>query len=564
MAEQLPTYSRAGIGYADLPRLVTEDIEMGAKTWGNIGEKLDRLRAFAQGKAEDEAIAQAKKFAAANPVTKEQVEAAKNPAGVVESFLGAFTGKGGTVYRQALSEAQGVVLGNDLALDANAKMLQIKEDAKNGLIDFDTARLEIQDMMDGYRATVASFNPEAAIKLQATLATAGNNTLKTISDIESKKMDAVITAGFENAMPQLARTMEDMYYMGDQFDPESQTWIMADDLAATQTTALVEKAVGYNKTEYVAKIYEAQRQAKINGIARGLLDPEFAANASAAYQMMRNNNMGKYQATWNGMSDDERQKTIDRVLKTVADQKKVADDNATIQKGGLIMEAQRIQGELYTMPLSPQERQGRIGRLIQINGMAEQKVTSNSELKAFQTGKTDENKASDEMMYSFERFVDSGQLTDDQIAIIAENSGMSWDQARSLRNRRIANQRKDVTAATQMVTQAFNSMQTPYNKNQIQQVEGDVKREIIEASEDPNVDPRDLAKNKIAETEQQLKSEQREKDYNSLVLLIQNNFDVADPEKFAEQLIENPDLLMDMTDDPAVIRQIQQRLKRLK
>jgi hypothetical protein len=563
MAE-LPTYNRAGIGYADLPRLVTEDIEMGAKTWGSISEKVDRLSSFAFGKAKEQAILQAQKFAAENPVTQEQIEAAKNPAGVIESFLGAFTGKGGTAYRQALSEAQGVVLGNDLALEANAKMLQLKEDAKNGLIDFETAQLEIKDMMDGYRATVAAFNPEAAMKLQATLATAGNSTLKTISDFESKKMDAVISAGFENAMPLLSRTMEDMYYMGDQFDPESQTWIMADDLAATQTTALVEKAVGYNKPEYIKKVYEAQRQAKVNGIARGVLDPEFAANATTAYQMMRNNNMGKYQATWNSMSDEDRQNTIDRVLKTVADQKKVADDNATIQKGGLIMEAQRIQGELYTMPLSPQERQGRIARLIQINGMAEQKVTSNSELKAFQTGKTDENKASDEMMYNFERFVDSGQLTDDQIAIIAENSGMSWDQARSLRNRRIANQRKDVTAATQMVTQAFNSMQTPYNKNQIQQVEGDVKREIIEASEDPNVDPRDLAKNKIAETEQQLKSEQREKDYNSLVLLIQNNFDVADPEKFAEQLIENPDLLMDMTDDPAVIRQIQQRLKRLK
>jgi len=60
MAE-LPTYNRAGIGYADLPRLSVANLEVGAKGWSNLNEKLDRLGSFAQGKGEAQAIEDAKR-----------------------------------------------------------------------------------------------------------------------------------------------------------------------------------------------------------------------------------------------------------------------------------------------------------------------------------------------------------------------------------------------------------------------------------------------------------------------------------------------------------------------
>jgi len=463
MAEQLPTYNRAGIGYADLPRLVTEDIEMGAKTWGNIGEKLDRLRAFAQGRAEDEAIAQAKKFAAANPVTREQVEAAKNPAGVVESFLGAFTGKGGTVYRQALSEAQGIVLGNDLALQATDEMLLLKKAAEIGQISYADAKLKIQDMMDGYRATVSAFNPEAALKLQATLATAGNSTLKSIADIESKNMDAVINLELDNSMQTMTRVVSDIYKFGDQFDPNTQTYVMADDMVDSVLDSFYSKALGFNKPEYITKMNEFRRQAKINGLVAGVQDPAFASTPMDAYSKMSSGNMGIYQRIWESMPDEDRQKVFDRLVTETNNLKKMQDDSAKVSMEEMMLESYNLQDEAFYGSPSPTRRDEIRARLKDLNARMGKKFTTDPMLKAIKTGETNDNAATNEAFYALQDQAEDLQISVDQIDTLLFNKAISVNQATKLRNAIKSSQNQALRNEIAYYKSALDSQRNQFN-----------------------------------------------------------------------------------------------------
>jgi len=563
MAE-LPTYNRAGIGYADLPRIETADIEVQAKSWGGISDKLDRLASFAFKKAETQAELQAKRFAAQNPVTQEQIEAAKNPKGQIESFLSAFTGGGGAVYQRTLSEAQGAILANDMFLDSVDKLNKIRMDADAGLVDYETASLEINDMIDGYSATVAAFSPEASNRMRASMATNANKVLQKVADIEAAQFEAVIVAGFNDAVPKLSRVMEDIYKFGDQFDPTTQTFVTAEDMVATQLEPMLERAVTYNKPEFIKTFTEAQRQARINGISSGALEPGFAASPADAYAKMRSGDMGKYQAMWNMMSDEDRDKTMQRVIKTVSEQKKLQTENADIRKGDLIKEAQQIQLDLYSGALGPQERKAAISRLLDINAEAESKITTSSELKAFQKGDVTENEAPESVLFVFESQVDNGQLTPAGIQKLASEGNMSWGQARKLQDRSKAVENRRLREALKILESRVMQSVPAYAQKQAKQDVNVIKSEIVDKTLSGEItDPLEEAKSLAAQSVERARNEQKEKDRTEIINILKKIVD-GDPEQVADNLIANPDLLDTLVEDPRDREQILRRLKRFK
>jgi len=462
MAE-LPTYNRAGIQYADLPRLVTEDIEMGAKSWGSISEKLDRLSSFAFKKAESQSIAQAKRFAAENPVTQEQIEAAKNPAGVIESFLGAFTGKGGTVYRQALSEAQGVVLGNELSLQATDEMLLLKKAAENGQVSYTDAKLKIEDMMAGYRATVSAFNPEAALKLQATMATAGNSTLKSIADIESKNMDAIIGLELDNSMQTMTRVVSDIYKFGDQFDPNTQTYVMADDMVDSVLDSFYSKAIGFNKPGYITKMNEFRRQAKISGLVSGVQDPAFASTPMDAYSKMSSGNMGIYQRIWDAMPDEDRQKVFDRLITETNNLKKMQDDSTKVSTEEYMTESYRLQDEAFYGNPSPTRKDEIRSRLIDLNAKMGKKFTTDAMLEAIKTGETNDHPATAQAFYALQDQAEDLQISVDQIDTLLFNKAISVNQATKLRDAIKSSQNQALRNEIAYYKSALDSQRNQFN-----------------------------------------------------------------------------------------------------
>ena len=195
MAE-LPRYQSGNIQYADLPRISTAALEEQASGARFMSEKIGQLTSFAFKKAGEQAVEEAKKFAAENPVTQAQIDAAKQDKNVVEKFLGAFTGKGGVMYQNALSEAQGILLSNNLQVEATKTFNDLLKKAELGQIGFEDARLEINDMVDGYMASVTAFNPDAAYQMKAALATRGNSVLTKVGDFETNRIQAALKSDF--------------------------------------------------------------------------------------------------------------------------------------------------------------------------------------------------------------------------------------------------------------------------------------------------------------------------------------------------------------------------------
>jgi len=467
----LPTYQSAGIQYADtigrMPELPTANLDMGAKSWQSINAKLDRLQSLVFEKGREQAVAQAQRYAAENPVTKEQIAAAQSEqesASIFSAFTRSF-------YDEALMQTQGAALANDLAVEGSAIINQMKEDGKVGLISSADAKIQIKDMMDGYRAAVAAFNPEAALKLQANLATVGNTALKDIIGSEAKLMDAAVTAGFENSLPIFTRVVEDIEKYGDSFDPESQQIISSDELVQQQLMLHLDKAVLYNKSEYIQKFNEARKIGRINGIAKGVLESDFASSAAEAYDKMTEGNMGKYQRTWNMMSEDDRSKVIDKFWKNVKTAREVKKEQQEIDKGFYRARGQELLSELYDMSNPPTR-----ARMLEIRNEAISltreagfDVISDAEIKAISSGDLEENKASDQLMSVYERDLYMGQTNLQILEQEAVKENMSWGQFRRLQKDFFTSQDRSARTAIAIGQNVIKTDKTKINAEESQQ-----------------------------------------------------------------------------------------------
>lgn len=545
----LPIYQSAGIQYADtigrMPDVPTANLEMGAKSWASINEKLDRLQGFVFEKGKEQAIAAAQRYAAENPVTKEQLEAAKSEQEGV-SIFSAFTQ---SFYDEALLQTQGAVLANDLAVEGAAIINQMKEDGKIGLISSSEAKMKIHDLMDGYRATVAAFNPEAALKLQANLATTGNSALKDIINSEAKIMDAAVTAGFENSLPMFARVVEDIERYGDSFDPDSQQIITSDELVQNQLMLHLDKAVLYNKSEYIEKFNSARKLGRINGIAKGVLDPEFAADPAEAYDKLTEGNMGKYQRTWNMMSDDDRAKVIDKFWTNVKTAREVKKEQQEIDKGAYRARGQELLFELYDVdnPVSRARALEIKNEAIALTDEAGFDVISDSEIKSIAEGKTEANKASDQVMSIYERQLFMGQADLAFFENEARKGNMSWGQFRRLQMNFIESQRRGASAVIQAGQRVIQGDKTSINAEEAQQDQARFAARFSEEfRRDPTQDVDKLQQRILDQIKTERKSDERAQNQALMNQLFgeggrYSRFvpDGMTPEEFVNNLIKN-------------------------
>jgi hypothetical protein len=255
---------------------------------GQLAQVLDRMSASAFQMAGTLRQQEGLQFAAQNPLTTEQLAAAKGGADIGVGSTGSMN-----FFDQAVAKARSLELSGHFEMEGRNELVKLLSGVENGSITSDQVSTKIKTMSDGFSKSLSSIDPEASIKFRATMATHGNTVLNAAykAELERSKNQRIakFDADFDGSIRLLEATIsQGSWYRGTGQRDETGTEFVeqrsVDELAdvfrknvLTQSLLLGDKAL---QTEYSTKFEVGLRTAKVNAVTKALmsdanmLDPE--------------------------------------------------------------------------------------------------------------------------------------------------------------------------------------------------------------------------------------------------------------------------------------------------
>lgn len=435
----LPTYKTRGIQYANLPSVDTTSLKVGAQMMESLNRKLDMVTKWADTQGTKYAQEQAKKFALENPVTQEEVEAGAYQDEDANSFLSAVTG--GNVYRDTLRATQGALLSNQLSLDAAKEIEVIEQNARNGLITYDQAKLQMNDLIDGFAGTVGALDTNASIKARAQMTTTAKTSLTQLAEFEAKTMRANVMFQLSEEKNLLTRRLESSFVLGDTFDPETQTTVEAGVRNNALVTEFQMKATALNSVDDIENLPELVSTAKVNGVTRAVLDLKFAGSYTESIDLLESGELPpSHKAIWDQMGIEDQDKVIDKVRSEIAAKKKLEKEALEIDKEQLMLDGYEKIDMFFVEP-DPTVRTSIRKDLEAINAKLGTKFVSDSLIAKMRKNELDIDEADDETMARLERMIDTREevngapISREYLLQQANDNIISFNQLRTLQNR---------------------------------------------------------------------------------------------------------------------------------
>jgi len=317
----LPVYQQSGLLSQPTQRLDFADLRETERSSQMMSQSLDRLSEFAFKAAAKKAIREGEQWAYNNPISDEQIAAAKR--GALDIALEA--PKAGTFFGDSARKIQAGQLRSTLELQARSEIARIYQDVESGAItDIKTLDDQFYAIQKGNGKVIASLDPEQANAFQASIATAANPVYqagaKKIGELTAKYIEDLVTRSLDNFDP-LLRSLID-----ENTDPKR----ISDEIQIHRK-ALLGQAV---QTNNVAAFTAVQKtldskieKAYIDRISNYLSSDEFSMAApdtsfSSRLAALESGNAGKYQAVWSTLTTELQDKIKTQFLKREGEKEK--------------------------------------------------------------------------------------------------------------------------------------------------------------------------------------------------------------------------------------------------
>lgn len=296
----------AGIPGAVLPTVNAPQVDYvglkaGAQYQSTVSQTLDRLSNQLFGIAKTAATEAGLQYAADNPLTDEQLQAAKT--GNMESLK---MGGSLNVFDQAVRKARSFELSSTFEMEARSQMTGMLTAVEMGKATTEQVQTKLTSMMDGFSRSLAQVDPEASLKFRATSATMGNTVLAKAAEFEMKREKAQRLAKFDADFDNSTRLLEAAVSQGFWVDPKTQQKRSIEELAdvyrQTITTSALLLGDATVQKSYSDKFEAALKNAKVNAVTKFLLTDEASmADTEATLKNIQIGNVGKMTDVVKGM-----------------------------------------------------------------------------------------------------------------------------------------------------------------------------------------------------------------------------------------------------------------------
>lgn len=338
------------------PQVDYTGLKAGAQYQSTVGATIDRLSQSLFGIASEAAKQAGLQYVAENPITDEQLRAAKDGDVSSLSLGGSFN-----IFDQAVRKARAFEVSSSFEAEARNELATMLTKIENGQATTEQVQTQIDTMMTGYSKSLAQVDPEASLKFRATIATAGNTVLAKAAEAELKRAKEQRLIKFDQDFDASVRLLEAAVAQGFWVDPKTGTKRSVEDLAdvyrqTISTSAVLVGGVTTQRT-YSDKFEAALKNAKIGAVSNFVTSPEFSADPEAGLAMIQSGNVGKMSDVYNAMPFDDQAKVKANYMVAINQRDSLAKQKqAAAKREGEIQLATLMQ-EMYTAPAgSPAQR----------------------------------------------------------------------------------------------------------------------------------------------------------------------------------------------------------------
>jgi hypothetical protein len=317
----LPTYQQSGLLSQPTQRLDFADLRESERASQMMGQSLDRLSEFAFKAAAKQAMREGEQWAYNNPISDEQIIAAKQ--GALDIALQA--PKAGTFFGDSARKIQAGQLRSTLELTARSDIARIYQQVESGAIaDIKTLDDQFYAIQKGNGKVIASLDPEQANAFQASIAAAANPVYqagaKKIGELRAKYIEDLVTRSLDDYDP-LLRTLIDQ-----ETDPKR----LSEQIEIGRKAILSQAVQTNNVAAFTAtqKAIDSKiEKAYVDRISNYLSSDEFAMAApdtsfSSRLAALESGNAGKYQAVWSTLTTELQDKIKTQFLKREGEKEK--------------------------------------------------------------------------------------------------------------------------------------------------------------------------------------------------------------------------------------------------
>jgi len=266
-----------------------------------LAQALDRMAAQV---TQDAAVLRQREglqFAAQNPLTFEQLEAAKNG----DTSQLKLSDNPLSVFGNAVRKARSLELSSHFEIEGRNELTKLLADIDNGTATSEQVSQKIATMTDGMGKSLAQIDSDAAFKFRATMATYGSTVLKTAYEHDLKREKQRKLIKFDQDFDNISRLMEATVSQGFWTDSTGQQRSI-DELADVMrrnvsTNALL---IGDSTTQkvYSDKFEKVLRDAKVNAVTKEYTQNDaYIADPIGTLNRIKAGDAGKMSAVLKGM-----------------------------------------------------------------------------------------------------------------------------------------------------------------------------------------------------------------------------------------------------------------------
>jgi hypothetical protein len=360
-----PNVQAQAPSYTGIQRAVSANQQM--------AQTLDRLSGSLFNTAGTYAAEQATRFAAENPITNVQLQAAVN--GDLKP-LDLNTGGGGAIYQRAMEKARAFQLSSAFEVEARSQLTKMLVALESGDDSVTTANFQtaITSLSDGFSKAVGAQSPEAAMKLRASIATTGNTVLQKAAEFELKRDKERKAIALRIDFSNTERILEATISQGFWVDGEGQRQSIESIITAERKNMAIKALTlgdGQLAKEYADRFETAVRTAKINVLTQFIVNDEaMMADPDLALQKLRTGDLGKMSevAQILGATDYAAIKTISANVMTEANSLyTLAQRQAEVKKDADVISFVSLYTQAIAMPVTDGRRPGLV---LQMNEIA--------------------------------------------------------------------------------------------------------------------------------------------------------------------------------------------------
>jgi hypothetical protein len=360
-----PNVQAQAPSYTGIQRAVSANQQM--------AQTLDRLSGSLFNTAGTYAAEQATRFAAENPITNVQLQAAVN--GDLKP-LDLNTGGGGAIYQRAMEKARAFQLSSAFEVEARSQLTKMLVALESGDDSVTTANFQtaITSLSDGFSKAVSTQSPEAAMKLRASIATTGNTVLQKAAEFELKRDKERKAIALRIDFSNTERILEATISQGFWVDGEGQRQSIESIITAERKNMAIKALTlgdGQLAKEYADRFETAVRTAKINVLTQFIVNDEaMMADPDLALQKLRTGDLGKMSevAQILAATDYAAIKTISANVMTEANSLyTLAQRQAEVKKDADVISFVSLYTQAIAMPVTDGRRPGLV---LQMNEIA--------------------------------------------------------------------------------------------------------------------------------------------------------------------------------------------------